>query len=458
MTTNKTHINPQSKLFLIQAICLCVFIFPLFFQLSGQVFTEEGFNFDSKGSLLQLPIPIAAVTCFVAIALLVRIEKNHFGVGFIFSVFMLMMFSALMTTPMQNEQNIDKYILLVQFLLPMFGMVLGQLYLEPKNDYLKFEAVALYVLLLIIPLQVASMLSSGLAILAPSLFWFSLYQHLQYLPVIFVSLYFLAAISVFENKILRYLIIFLAPWVGVYVAASLSMATVALMLILLLISTVILITRRYIKSSLLWAVLLAGSFFLYYPNVQEEATYAEKFTTNSNLYGSGLARSEVVDDRLTMEEYAQYIKRTKEKYADHAVYRYLPNNIKERFIYWDYYSEGILENQTTFVFGHLERPHRDLYPSAHNYYMDLAYHFGVLSLLPFAYLFLQIVSKGIHLIWQKKMTGETLVLLTIVLFFILIDNMIKVSFRQPYPGMIMFFLLGKLITQYSSCQHIEHIK
>ena len=37
----------------------------------------------------------------------------------------------------------------------------------------------------------------------------------------------------------------------------------------------------------------------------------------------------------------------------------------------------------------------------------------------------------------------------VVLYLVVVDNNFKVSFRQPYPGIITFFLWGLLIQQMS---------
>jgi len=41
-------------------------------------------------------------------------------------------------------------------------------------------------------------------------------------------------------------------------------------------------------------------------------------------------------------------------------------------------------------------------------------------------------------------------LIVIVGYFEFVDNSLKVGFRQPYPGMIMFFMWGVLLIQIST--------
>ena len=75
------------NMFFLQAICIFVFLFPLFFQLSGSIFTQEGMTFDSQGNLLLVPLPIASITCFIGILALIRLEKNHWGGFYFFYVY-----------------------------------------------------------------------------------------------------------------------------------------------------------------------------------------------------------------------------------------------------------------------------------------------------------------------------------------------------------------------------------
>ena len=45
------------------------------------------------------------------------------------------------------------------------------------------------------------------------------------------------------------------------------------------------------------------------------------------------------------------------------------------------------------------------------------------------------------------LTPNLAMLAVLVGFFVFVDNSLKVSFRQPYPGMVMFFLWGLLLSR-----------
>ena len=260
-----------------QAMVLFSFLMPLFFQLSGNIFIGTGFHFDAKGSLLLTPLPIACITCFIGIALLLRWENHYFGIDVIFLIFILSMFSVLITASSTDKAELAKFVLLIQFLVPMFGFVLGQLYIEPESPYLTLEAIILYVLVLVIPAQVTLTLIAGEGMLVPDVGLFSLYQHLQYLPIIFVGLYFFSIISLAKYRVFRRVIVFLAPWFGVYIAASLSLNTFIFAALLMLVTMVILLTSRQKVLASVLLLLVGSAFFFHYQTIQTAKMYLQNF-------------------------------------------------------------------------------------------------------------------------------------------------------------------------------------
>jgi len=121
-------------------------------------------------------------------------------------------------------------------------------------------------------------------------------------------------------------------------------------------------------------------------------------------------------------------------------------SLKLRGDIWKYYSSTIMSSSAKKIaFGQKEPPDRAQYPSAHNYYLDLAYNFGIVSVIPF----MALIWFTVYLLWRERRTIFSCGLLTglafTVLFFTLADNNLKVSFRQPYSGILTFFLWGFLI-------------
>ena len=130
-------------------------------------------------------------------------------------------------------------------------------------------------------------------------------------------------------------------------------------------------------------------------------------------------------------------------------------NITERIRYWTYYTNRIFSSPKTFLVGHANRPDRAEHPSAHNYYLDLVYNFGFLSLLPILGLlvltFVKVYTFRDRIFSNTGLTGLTI----LVLFLLLVDNSFKVGLRQPYPGIITFFLWGLLLNRLLGLKNIK---
>ena len=119
-----------------------------------------------------------------------------------------------------------------------------------------------------------------------------------------------------------------------------------------------------------------------------------------------------------------------------------PANVSHRLDDWKYYAKGITESPLIMIFGHESPPPRRKTTSAHNYYLDLAYNFGVLAWLP---IFL-LMFYTIYRLTKCRGNSAALWWTAIVFYILLIDNNLKVGLRQPYPGLFAFFLWGVLIS------------
>lgn len=109
---------------------------------------------------------------------------------------------------------------------------------------------------------------------------------------------------------------------------------------------------------------------------------------------------------------------------------------------WLFYIDGISSSWTNALLGHAKSPVRQLYPSALNYYLDFAYNFGLLGLLPLVLLALYSVLAVVSRWSEFWASGPTLGLALVVIFLLTFDSS---GLRQPYPGVIIFFLWGLLL-------------
>ena len=127
----------------------------------------------------------------------------------------------------------------------------------------------------------------------------------------------------------------------------------------------------------------------------------------------------------------------------------LPANLAVRLHYWEYYAKNIMSGWKEFLLGHAKRPDRAKYPSAHNYYLDFVFNFGVLAILPLLALIGYTVLM-VYLGWKPILASSSLLGLTlVVILLVFVDNSFKVGLRQPYSGILTFFLWGVLLSRLS---------
>jgi len=395
---------------------------PVFFQLTGNIFRDPAFFFDSQNALMRVPFPLSLFACYGGIALLGGYKRAYLSLGVIFLSFVLMLISSVVSTHGQITEERAKIILLLQFIVPMCALVLGQVYEARTRDGILFEKVFLYVLCVLVPVQLVFTWLQGHVHLSPYFYLFSIYQHHQYVPVIFVCGYLIALYSLWHLPQYKKILVVLTPIMGIYVVASTS--TVALLALSGgVLGFVLYRWKRGSDKSLMVAcalmILLWGG-------------YLSATRSDSNVWSQKFAFLSVKPSQAVV-----------------------PPNVTQRLDYWDYYSKNIMRGWGEFLTGHPRPPDRSLYPSAHNYYLDFVYNFGVLAFLPLV----SLIGYTLLLVYRSRqaiLASSSLLGLTVVVLFVLfVDNFFKVGLRQPYPGIISFFLWGVLLTRLSRLSAME---
>jgi len=407
-----------------QLIAILLF-FPLFFQLSGAVFRDSALIFDSGGLLLQLPIPFSVLGCYGGILLLGGYKRANLSLWIIFLSFVLMLVTSIMLTHGRVGEEKAKLILLIQFILPMFALVLGQIYEATPDAKQNVAKACLYVVALVIPLQLVATWIQELPLLSSYLYVFSVYQHLQYVPVILVSAFLIACFSLWQEQLHRIVLMALAIPIGAYAMLSLSMLTI----VGLLIGSVLFVAYRHLhkrskdqRGQLLLLIMIAtgiyGAMAVIDKNLDEMGKAEQFFET--------LTTAQVIEDNVAVMD-----------------------NVSEKVNIWKFYIDEIASTGNEWAFGHQRPPDRKLYLSAHNYYLDFIYNFGLIAFVPILWLMVFTIRKiGRH--WKEITADPFFVALTgAVLFLLLVDNFVKVGLRQAYPGIVTFFLWGVLLSKLS---------
>jgi hypothetical protein len=411
----------------VRAVLAVLLVVPIFVNLETGLFRSASFLYDSGGVLSKLPIPLSVFGCYAGIALLGNYRQANLGLTMIFGSFVLMVLSTVAMSYSNLYEEQAKFTLMMQYILPMFGLVLGMMYEDGRQSEHLFEKAMLLVIAALMPAQLLASWAQAQLFLTPYLYLFSIYQHLQYVPVIVAGGYLIALFSLWSYRTWRMLILALAPLVGMYAAASGSMLTGGFALAGCTAFAVHRMTldkyrgRRILEWAIFSLVLGTGTAYHFW------SSWTTKFIGVEGQAGSGGAGM-----------YTQ-------KFVGSPFV-----NMQSRIESWRYYLHGILSDPSTFLLGHNVPPDRKMWPSAHNYYLDFIYNFGFIAALAIiglvVFTVIQLYQNRQHILTPSAMSGLTIV----VLFLLIPDSLLKVGMRQPYPGIITFFLWGLLLARLKS--------
>ena len=390
-------------------------LFPLFFQLNGQIYKEIVPITDSQGDFLKVPIPVSVLVCLGGLFFLVRkitriIPALLLSLGMLFAGLLSLWLAGDDVTSHQR-----KLIMIVQVLLPMSGLYLGQLVDDPED---KIAKAFLVVVSTIVPLQLLATWLQGGLILSHYLYAFSIYSHFQYVTLVFVCAFAYAQTSLWDKQ--KVWLCFLGVAMAIYAVSSLSFLTIFAYFSFILIFALsrLLVSRPSgAKSALIGILIVITSMgaYTYFKKMDGHRTSVEGDTGFFHSKFKTLAEGKI------------------------------PSNVQERFGDWALFGRAIIENKTTLLVGHAEPMPREIRSSPHNFYIDIAYTFGLLGLLPIVGL----IGYTAYLCWQRRkyLSGSTWWLIAIVAYLVLIDSNFKVTLRQPYPGIFAYFLWGLLLTR-----------
>lgn len=406
--------NLQNKKFLLWIVGIGILL-PLFFQLSGGIYKDVGRIIDSQGVLTNLPLPASILACLTVFAFLAgNLERARLAFAMIFGTLAVSFISLWLggdgATPPQR-----KLILILQVVLPLAGLLLGQL----VDDKEKVIARAfLIVLSIVVPWQLLATWLQGGLMLTHYLYVFSIYSHIQYVTLIFVCAFAYSLTSLWAEQKLWLCVLLIVMFI--YVTVSFSFLTIFAYLALLITFAAgkLLVCRANAKLIMISLIFIAAVVFAGF-------TFFGK-TDGQRISAEG--------------EYGLF----------HGKFRSLlegkiPSNVQERFDDWKLFGNGIIESKKTILVGHPQPMPREIRSSPHNWYMDITYTFGLVALLPI----LTLIAYTAYLCWRQRKTlpAQTWWLIVIVFYLVVIDSNFKVTLRQPYPGIFAYFMWGLLLSR-----------
>ena len=396
---------------------------PVFVNLESGLFRSPEFLFDSEGAFRKLPIPLSVGACYLGIALLGNYRRANRALAVVFVTFVLMVLSTVATTYDAEQAERGKLLLLLQYVLPLFALVLGMMYENHGRKDRIFEKSFLVVVASLVPLQLLATWIKGIVCLSPDLYFFTIYQHLQYVPVIVVTGYILGLFALWDQVRWRALILAITPLMGIYVAASMSMIAIGFGVL----GCLAFVMCRFIRSKFSEFRWMQGLPLLLF--LIGFVAYNYGVSVAGPMRGGGM--------------YSQKIS----AFSSELVSESGLKNLDERLVIWKYCVEGLSNDPALLLFGRGRPMEREAVPSAHNYYLDLIYNFGLLAIIPIllliGYTIWVMCQNWRAVIFSRSTAGFAFV----VLILLLCENNVKVSMRMPYSGIVICFLWGGLLSR-----------
>lgn len=425
----------------IKLVIAIILLSPLYLQAGYGIFHDPSSSFESDGKLLNLPIPFAVFGCYLGIVLLGDYRRSYLSFSTIFLTFVLMMLSVIFSSTGDYVLQEAKLVLLLQYMLPMFALTLGQMYRSTGKDDVSIGVGKMFfwVLVVIVPLQIVSSWYQGSPYLMPSVFGiFSIYQYATSVPVIFASGYLFAIFALWDESGYQRPLFVLTLFVASYVGASLSILAISVTLIGLLSLTFYYWLSKKDKSPVAVFILAVGlSWGYFYVADHYYVTTERSVQVNSTVLKSSTnAKRDWPEAYITENTLSDQ----RDKSENVAL------GIQQLMLHWSTYLNGVISNSETFLFGNDARPDRSRYPGARNYYLDYLYNYGLIAFMPILVLLVHTCvliyryKKQIYL--SSWLTGLSVV----VLVLLFLDNSSGIGLRQPYPGIFTFFLWGYLLS------------
>lgn len=379
-------------------------IFPVFFSLDGGIY--KGIT-EAEKNYMNLPLPIS--TFFISVYLIIIFKKNNLKdliknklintAIFVFIILLIVNFI---------NYSDNKIVLLIQFAIPWAGLFIGNYLTLDKN----FNKTYLFLIFFIF-FHIFFTIIKGKYILIENLFFFSIYQNIQYVVVTVILISILCSINFVKKNFKKVLILNVLTFMYSLMSYSFSAIIFQLIFILYLSFSFFndpkIENKKFLLTFFTIFLLICFSFFLIKYSKDE---YQDRFITDKNYH----------------ENVKKFIDIIKLK---------MPQNISLRFEIWKSYINYLKNNPKVIFVGDINFSLDKKYNSAHNLLIDIIYKFGLILLIPY-FLLIYFTLKKI----KNEKNYEKKLSLFFLIFILIVENFIKLSLKQPYSGFIMMYYLG----------------
>lgn len=299
------------------------------------------------------------------------------------------------------EFEIKKLVYLVLFIFPVIGYLIGY------NEQIEEDAKRKFFLIFCFLLSVAQLF---LAFKGheyshkDKIFFFTIYQNHQYFGPILILLFFYPLLTIRSTELnikqnIFYLIYLIILSTNTIFYFSYSMYFLLICgIILLFIKFWFYINKKYL-------IFLTVFLFILF-----------------NLF---LKNSTIINKIINQPKIKIIL--------DHQV----PQNIVHRKnIYIDYFRSFEIDN---LLIGNKSLKLAEKNQSAHNYILEIIYYYGIFPAIILIFIFIKFLKK------IKINNNQYYYFILLFLLYLILENLTKVSLRQPYSGIISFYLIGSLL-------------
>jgi O-antigen ligase len=264
----------------------------------------------------------------------------------------------------------------------------------------------------VVSLQLIFTLFAGSVTLLPSLKIFSVYQYLHYVPVMFIISYTFIFERLWRDAYQPYLLLLLWLLLAIYSVMTGSLFIVAAYLICML------------------------SYVIFFGKLKENNRLKTFF---------GMIFTIVI--LFTQLQHFNLMKNADLETGPVSMITKVQYGWDQKSAGWQNHLETIQKHPQTFLVGHSNISERGNAASPHNYYLDFIYNFGLVGLLPILALIVFTAYRTWTQYRQVICKANLLYPLLSIIFLLLIENIFYMGLKQPYPGILSFFLWGVYLSR-----------
>ena len=382
----------NKKLFKILIILIPMPIFILFFNSlnSFEFSLLNSFNYPETimNKLSFAPLPISSI---LLIPLLLGQLNNKENKSITIYFVALSIFSMLFVTSYTERFNFSNFINFAQFFLPMLAIICGEII--GSNSKLKNTVLKIFfkIALIVIFMQILFTLRFNTEGLNPNFILFYVYQTEQYtslalIIIVFVNLQNLYLKNYNTKLYYKYYLVLVLILTYVYLSKNMT---------LYVYTTIFFITHLFLILRTLknYLFIIPLSFII-----------------------------------LLSVNYLNF---------DYS------NLIIHRTEWYSLYFFEITSSIKSFLFGsNIKNELYKITPGVFNYYLDFIYNFGSISIVPLLLLISLTVTRIIKYTKINTISSENLFIIVVLAVVVFIDSFLKVSLKQPYIAIILYFLWG----------------